>query len=231
MPIEDIEILSGIEASQVLSAEPEKLRFMLEAETDETWEIPRALRFRTRARLRNALKSMSDRCGGLLARKIRPLLDWLYPPDWFFPPTREEELSWSLHDAHKILSADQFVCAHSRGEIIGITAYKLGGRWHDGRDVYELTKEYVLPEYRRGWLYAKLQRRAIEAIRANHPEMLIMIFSKHPAVIAQVRRLKWAPLSLSEYSEVSRRIGRSGMAPEIVACFSHWRAFLFDPLE
>ena len=226
-----IEIVSGIEASRLLRAQPETLRVVLERETDETWEIPRELRFRTRAWLRNVVKSMTDGLSWRLRREVKPLLDWLYPPDWFFPPTHEEEYAWALYDAHNILSEDQFVCACLQGQIVGIFAYKLGGRWHDGRDVYELTKAYVLPPFRRGWLYARLQRRTIELIRASRPEALIMAFSKNPAVIIQLQRLKWAPLSLSDYSAITQKIGRSGMAPEIHACFSHWRAFMWDPLE
>jgi GNAT superfamily N-acetyltransferase len=115
------------------------------------------------------------------------------------------------------------------GAVVALCAYKLGGKMPDNRDVYEISNAFMMPEFQRKGLNRHLGERVLQMITDRHPGALMMSFTKTTAIIEQCMKLGWQKISIEEYSNITRRIGRSGISPEASGAFQHWEGFLFDP--
>ena len=132
-------------------------------------------------------------------------------------------------DAQGLLEQGNFALVKIEGAVVAICAYKLGGKMPDNRDVYEITKSFTVPEFRDKGLNRQLRERVIQMITERHPGALMMSFTKNRAIIEQCMKLGWQNISIEEYSDITKRIGRSGISPEASIAFQHWEGFLFDP--
>ncbi|MGI0014780.1 MAG: GNAT family N-acetyltransferase [Nitrososphaera sp.] len=227
------EICSGQEATKVLRSSPDLFRRLLEQQVEATYEVPRLPFWRVRVGLRNLFGPVVEQIGQLsksFDRKLgKPLMDFLYPPGWFFSPNKKKELEWIWDDAQSLLDQGNFALVKIDGAVVALCAYKLGGKMPDNRDVYEISKSFTTPEFQGKGLNRQLRERVVQMITDRHPGAPIMSFTKNRVVIEQCIKLGWQDLSIEEYSDITRRIGRSGICPEANAAFQHWKGFLLDP--
>lgn len=227
------EICCGQEATRLLRACPDLFRRLLDQQVEATYEMPPLRLWRIRVGLRNLLGPSVEQIGrlsGTFDRSIgKPLMDFLYPPGRFFSPSKKKELEWMWDDAQSLLDQGNFALVLIEGAVVAMCAYKLGGKLLDNRDVYEITKSFTLPEYRGKGFNRRLRERIIQIIKDRDPRIAIMSFTKNRAVIKQCIQLGWQNISIKEYSDITRRIGRSGISPEARIAFQHWKGFLLDP--
>ena len=226
------EIYTGSIATQKLKCNLTLLRQLVDEETLATHEIPALLTAAIRIRLRNFLLPTVNKIGHLSVHINQwictPLLNILYPSGWFFSPTLEEEFNWSWADAQKHLEDDSFAVAYIDGKIVAICAFKLGGRSVNGWDVYEITKSFTLNDYRYLGLNQVLLKQTIQTIENRYPSALIMAMTKHKSVINQCKDFGWSEIPLESYSEITQRIGRSGISSDAIRVFKNWKVFLMD---
>ena len=226
------EICMGSIATPKLKSNLTILRQLVDEETLATHETPALPTAAIRIWLRNlilpSVKEIGHRSSYMNRWFCTPLLNLLYPPGWFFSPTLEEEIDWSWADTQKHLGDDSFSVACVDGKIVAICAFKLGGRLMNGLDVYEITKSDTLSEFRLLGLNQVLRKQTIQTIENRCPDALIMTMSKHNTVINRCKDFRWHEISLEEYSEITRRIGRSGISRDAIRVFKHWKAFLMD---
>jgi GNAT superfamily N-acetyltransferase len=227
------EIYCGEAATKILRAYPDFFRRLLEQEVEATYEIPHLPFWWIRVGLRNLFGPLVEQLGRLFGsfdRRIgKPLLDFLYPPGWFFPPSKKKQLEWIWDDAQRLLDQGNFALVTLEGAVVALCAYKLGGKMPDNRDVYEISNAFTMPEFQRKGLNRHLGERVIQMITDRHPGAPMMSFTKSRAVIEQCKNLGWLNISIEEYSDITKRIGRSGVSPEASIAFQHWKGFLFDP--
>ena len=228
-----VEIVYGTAASRKLNAQPEILKTLIETGLRTTYEIPDLAFIRTRIQLRKLLLPLLTGIGEfsfLLNQRIcLPILNLFYPSDWFFSPTLQEELAWGWNDAQKQLRCDSFALAKIGDEIVAISAYKPGGILSNKRHVFEITKSFTLPIARSRGLNTLLEQRIIQLIRHRHPGSAVMTMSKNQTIINRCKKMGWQQLSLAEYSQIIRRVNRSGISAEAIAVLQHWQCFLYDP--
>ncbi len=219
-------------ATQKLKSNLTILRLLVDDETLATHETPAlptaAIRIWLRKFILPAVKEIGYRSPYMNRWICTPLLNILYPPGWFFCPTLEEEIDWSWADAQKHLEDDSFTIACVDRKIVAICAFKLGGRLVNGLDVYEITKSYTLSEFRFSGLNQVLLKQTIQTIENRYPNALIMAMTKHKTVINVCKNFGWREISLKDYSEITQRIGRSGISSGTIRVFKHWKAFLME---
>ena len=227
------EICCGQEATEILRACPDFFRRLLEQQVEATYEVPHLPFWWVRVGLRNLFGPLVEQLGRLFGsfdRRVgKPLLDFLYPPGWFFSPNKKKELEWMWDDAQSLLDQRNFALVTIEGAVVALCAYKLGGKTSDNRDVYEITKSFTVPEFQRKGLNRQLRERVIQMITDRHPGAPMMSFTKNRAVIEQCIQLGWQNILIEEYSDITKRIGKSGVSPEASIAFQHWKGFLFDP--
>ena len=228
-----VEILYGTAATHELKSQPEALMEIIAQETVSTYEVPNLFFTGTRIFIRKLFLPIVERFGRLspAAKKniCTPFLNLLYPPGWFFSPTIQEELDWGWLDAQKQLATDSFAIAKTGNEIVALSAYKLGGKLFDNRNVFEITKSFTLPKVRRKGFNALLEKQIVQIINDRHPNAPILSMSKNKTVINRCKKLGWQEISLEEYSVITQRINRSGISADAISVFRHWKCFLYDP--
>jgi GNAT superfamily N-acetyltransferase len=229
------EICYGEEATRELRDHPDLLWQIVEQQGDETYDVPPLPLRQVRVWLRNLLTPVAERIGGFSGnfhkKIVKPLIDILYPPGWFFAPTKKEWRQWIWDEAQSLLDQGNFAIARIEGEIVAICAYKLGGELSDNRGVYEITKSFTLQEFRGQGLNRQLREQVIQMITERHPGAPMMSFTKSKPVIEQCIKLGWRAMSIEEYSQITQRIGRSGLSPQAISAFQYWKGFLFDPIK
>lgn len=140
------EICCGQEATRILRACPDFFRRLLEQQVEATYEVPHLPFWWVRVGLRNLFGPLVEQLGRLFEsfdRRIgQPLMDFLYPPGWFFSPSKKKELEWIWDDAQSPLDQGNFALVTIDGAVVALCAYKLGGKMPDNRDVYEITKSF-----------------------------------------------------------------------------------------
>jgi hypothetical protein len=101
------EIYCGEDATTVLRACPDHFRRLLDQQVEATYEVPHLPFWWVRVGLRNLLEPLMEQVGrlsGTFDRRIgKPLLDSLYPPGWFFAPSKKKWLEWMWDDAQSLL--------------------------------------------------------------------------------------------------------------------------------
>ena len=212
------EIYCGQDATEILRACPDHFRRLLDQQVEATYEVPHLPFWWVRVGLRNLLGPLMEQVGrlsGTFDRRIgKPLMDFLYPPGWFFSPSKKKWLEWMWDDAQSLLEQRNFALVTIEGAVVALCAYKLGGKMPDNRDVYEISNAFTMPEFQRKGLNRYLGERVIQMITDRHPGAPMMSFTKNRAVIEQCIQLGWQNISTEEYSDITKRIGRSGISPE-----------------
>lgn len=222
----EAEIFLGEAASELLNERLDLLAGLIRLQVDETFERSPFRLGKARARLCSWLETIMK---AKTPKLIERLLKRLKPPSPFFGWTRQEDFDWSWNEAQELLKRNSFALATLDGKIAAIAAYKLGGRLADGRDVYELTKFITHPAYRGRGVYHALRPKIVEWINQRHPGAALMTFTKNGTVIKHCEALGWRSISKNSYSEITRRVGRSGISAELMDSLRHWRAFLYEP--
>ena len=230
---EVVELLFGERATIELKAFSDVLRQLIELQVDETYEPPVLYHGATVGKLKGIfqfmIQQMSCSSSGILSAVYQKLMKVFFPNGWFFGWTIQDEIDWAWNDASQLLVQNRFALAKLNGEIVSVAAYKLGGKLEDERNVVELTKFITLPDYRGRGLYGVLRKELIRRIQKRYPDAPLVTFTKNKTVIHQCLSMGWRPVSLEVYSEMTKRVGRSGLSPDDMAALQHWKSFILEP--
>lgn len=233
-PVFNAEFFVGASASEILRQQLPVLKRLIVLESDATYDAPQIVCWRLRGQLKDMLSPPIEwlvrRFPASLPRFGAAFLRRLYPSTWFGEWTLQQERDWAWADTLKLLNQSQLAVALVEGRLAGVIGYKLGGKTADGREVFEITKSSVLPTYRQRGINRQLRDAIIKLISERHRLAPIMSFTRNPSVIRRCQSLGWRELSLEEYGEILRRIGRSGPPAEFMSDFRRrWHGFLHDP--
>ncbi|MEN8259824.1 MAG: hypothetical protein ABFS02_04425 [Pseudomonadota bacterium] len=228
------EFFIGPDATDILNRHIDVLSDLIARQVRETYEPSPFWLARPRANLRRRIEGALDKNPPLVGsetfqRLSGNMLHLLGPRIWFFAWTAREEFEWSWTDTQRMLMQNRLALTLIGKRIAAIAGYKLGGKLADNRDVFELTKFVTHPDFRGHGLYRALRSLVIEDIQKNHPGSPMISFTKNLTVIRQSETAGWKALSLEEYSDITKRIGRSGISPEITQSLRHWKGFISDP--
>lgn len=107
----------------------------------------------------------------------------------------------------------------------------------DGRDIYELTKVSVLPEYRGNKFGSKLIEERLRMVRKTYPDSPLATATRNPMAMSVYRRLGWEEVSWGDGSEIDLLIAGKkpdGSDPRWLREYENMKAkgykiFFFDP--
>lgn len=232
---EEVELLFEEPAALELEAFSDVLIGFVSLQVDETYEQPVLYEGKNENRAKRILQcivqKMSNASSGILSSVYRKLMKRVYPNGWFFGWSKQDEFNWAWNDSSQLLKQKRFALAKINGEIVSVAAFKLGGELEDKRKVYELTKFVTLPGYRGRGVYSLLRDEFIRRIQKRFPDSPLMTFTKNKTVIHRCQETGWRPVPLEAYSEITKRIGRSGLSSEDRAALKHWKSFILDPVH
>ncbi len=232
---EKLELLFDELATMALNTSPHELSKFVRLQVDETYEPPTFFHGESRGWVKRVIQTvvrkMSASSSGILLAVYRKLMNRLFPDGWFFGWSILDELNWAWNDASRLLDQNRFALARLDGKIVSIAACKLGGELEDKTQVFELTKFVTLPAYRGRGIYGFLRKELIRRIQNRFPDSPIITFTKNRTVINCCQKSGWKPVPLELYSEITRRIGRSGLSPEDRTALRHLKSFMLDPVS
>jgi GNAT superfamily N-acetyltransferase len=107
----------------------------------------------------------------------------------------------------------------------------------DGRDIYELTKVSVLPEYRGRKFGSKLIEERLRMVKDTYPDCPLATATRNPKAMSVYRRLGWKEVSWGDGSEIDLLIAGKkpdGSDPRWLREYENMKAkgyktFFFDP--
>lgn len=128
------------------------------------------------------------------------------------------------------------------GQPAALGAVDVGGKYRDGRTVYEMGNLVVLPEFEGQGYASKLMKFRFEKIRTNHPTDPIMVTTQHKTLAKKCADLGMKPLSYVDTTRI--RNPKQKFPDESDPLYGEWlqqiskdaeqnpfKSYLFDPLE
>jgi GNAT superfamily N-acetyltransferase len=130
------------------------------------------------------------------------------------------------------------------GQPAALGAVDVGGKYRDGRTVYEMGNLVVLPEFEGQGYASNLMKFRFEKIRTNHPTDPIMITTQHATLAKKCADLGMK--SLSYVDTIRIRNPKQKFPDESDPQYKEWlhqltktaeqnpfpfKSYLFDPLE
>lgn len=128
------------------------------------------------------------------------------------------------------------------GQPAALGAVDVGGKYRDGRTVYEMGNLVVLPEFEGQGYASTLMKFRFEKIRTNHPSDPIMVTTQHATLAKKCADLGMKPLPYAETIRI--RNPKHKFPDESDPLYGEWlqqiskdgeqnpfKSYLFDPLE
>ena len=149
---------------------------------------------------------------------------------------REEYANWYtgvVRDAiHTLLASKNIAVARQNDEVAGMAGYEYRGTYQ-GKDVYEIAKVSVLPEFRGQKLSVKLMERVMDEIAKKGPNAVAVIDSKDPRILDWVNSRTNTPLTHQDYFRIcaQREPDDTEQVRKWLSARERegWQVFLLDP--
>lgn len=120
------------------------------------------------------------------------------------------------------------------GMVAGMAGYAKAGVMPDGRDVYEIKRVSVLPDFREKKLGSQLMSHVAATVQKAHPDSPVLMHTKNPSVLAWAQRCGFRIIPFEQVfriwnPDVEQDEGFHSWKEQEER--AGWRGLLRDPLE
>lgn len=136
---------------------------------------------------------------------IENLIDFTLLPG--SPYSKEDHIQGSIRTIKRAFEKGIVLAVKDGERTVGIAAAVSKKKMPDGRDLYELTKVSVLPEYRNKKIGSKLIEERLKLVREYFPDCPLATATRNPKAVSVYRRLGWKEASWGDESEIDLLIG------------------------
>lgn len=148
----------------------------------------------------------------------------LYPETF---PTAGEDFAYEKEILKRLIAEGNTIVIKINEQVAGTASIEARGKTRDGRNVYEIRKVVVLPDYQGIGLSEELIHLAYTKIKEKDPEAAILVITKNEKIKAICRK-KWRTISYEEKRQIWKRRDIIPRVSEEQESEYKWENFYYD---